>query len=155
MKDIFIDNNVAKNFANPVDPEYKRLIRWLRKFDGDLEDSAHLVVSNKLIAEYKRTSGGAYSGTNIAVIIGQLNKEGRLPKITNQQIKDFQRKYFKKKVIRRLTCNREDQDHIPVVLLSHRKYALSLDNDFTRDLMNFPGFNAWVEKRPQDLPYDQ
>jgi hypothetical protein len=25
MKDIFIDNNVAKIFANPLDPEYKRL----------------------------------------------------------------------------------------------------------------------------------
>lgn len=155
MKDIFIDNNVAKNFAKPLDPEYKRLIRWLLKFDADLKDSAHLAVSKKLIAEYKRTSGNAYSGTNIAVIIDKLTQQGRLLMITNQQIKDFKREYFKKRVIRRLTCNREDRDHIPVVLLSHRKYALSLDDDFTRDLINFPGFTVWVEKRPRDLPYDQ
>ena len=35
MKDIFIDNNIAKNFGNPMDEEYQKLIRWLQKFDED------------------------------------------------------------------------------------------------------------------------
>lgn len=28
-KDIFIDNNIASKFSNPLDPEYKKLIKWL------------------------------------------------------------------------------------------------------------------------------
>lgn len=155
MKDIFIDNNIAKNFANPLDVEYKKLIQWLFKFDGDLENSAHLAVSKKLVAEYSRTSASAYSLTNITVIISKLQIEGRLLMITNQQIKEFKRKYFARRIIRMLTCNREDRDHIPVVLLSHRKYALSRDDKFINDLVNFPGFTVLAEKRPQDLPYDQ
>jgi len=49
-KDIFIDNNVAKNFSNPADPEYKKLIKWLVKFDKsiDIEENAHLVLSQKI-----------------------------------------------------------------------------------------------------------
>jgi len=30
QKDIFIDTNIAKNFTNPLDPEYKKLVFWLR-----------------------------------------------------------------------------------------------------------------------------
>jgi hypothetical protein len=33
MKDIFIDNSIAKNFANPLDPEYKKLVAWLMRYD--------------------------------------------------------------------------------------------------------------------------
>lgn len=156
MKDIFIDNNVAKNFANPLDPEYKRLIAWLIAFnENDIANNAHLVVSDKLLAEYGRTAGFAYSATNITVIIGKLTREGRIVKIGNQKIKEFKRRYFTKTVVRRLTCNREDRNHIPVVLLSHRKYALSRDDNFRNDLESFPGFSVLTAKRPQDLPYDQ
>ncbi len=155
-KDIFIDNNIAKNFANPLDPEYKKLIRWLIAFEAENQEmNAYLVVSNKLIAEYQRTTGLATSATNITVVINKMTREGRLVKISNQEIKAFKRQYFTKKVRRRLTCNREDQDHIPVVLLSERKYALSLDENFINDLVNFPGFMVTAAKRPQDLPYDQ
>ena len=28
-KDIFIDNNIACRFSNPMDPEMKKLISWL------------------------------------------------------------------------------------------------------------------------------
>jgi hypothetical protein len=34
LKDIFIDNNIAKNFCNPVDPEYKNLVVPLNYLDG-------------------------------------------------------------------------------------------------------------------------
>ncbi len=155
-KDIFIDNNVAKNFANPLDPEYKKLIQWLRKFNKDeATNNAYLVVSNKLIGEYMRSTRGAYSATNISVIVDKLTREGRLIKISNQDIKDFKQRYFKSRIIRNLTCNQEDRDHIPVVLLSDRRYALSLDNAFINDLINFPGFTVRAAKRPPDLPYNQ
>lgn len=155
-KDIFIDNNITKNFANPLDPAYKTLITWLIRFnEQDKRQNAYLVVSNKLLAEYFRTSGHAHSSTNITVIINKLQREGRLIKISNQQIKEFKRKYFTKKVSKKLTCNQEDQEHIPVVLLSDRKYVLSLDKKFCDDLINFPGFIVTAKRRPQDLPYDE
>ncbi len=155
-KDIFIDNNITKNFANPLDPEYKKLIQWLMAFNpNDAGKNAYLIISSKLIAEYMRTSGSASSLTNITVIISKMTKEGRLVKISNDELKDFKRKYFKKKVVRNFTCNKEDQDHIPVVLLSHRKYALSLDDKFINDLINFPGFTLLAAKRPENLPYER
>ncbi len=156
-KDIFIDNNIAKNFSNPLDPEYKKLIQWLITYNSEQiesDNNAHLVVSNKLIAEYQRTTRNAASLTNIVVIISKLTREGRLIKISNQEIKDFKQQFFTKKVEKKLTCNSEDRDHIPVVLLSIRKYALSLDDKFVYDLRNFPGFTVLAEQRPEDLPYE-
>ncbi len=155
-KDIFIDNNIAKNFSNPMDEEYKKLIRWLMK--NDLTNSAvnaYLVVSNKLLAEYSRSVSFSTSDTSIFIIIDRLTREGRLIKINNADIKEFQRRYFSKKVLRDLRSNQEDHDHIPVVLLSDRKYALSLDEDFIYDLVHFPGFHARVERRPEKLPYEE
>jgi len=157
-KDIFIDNNIAKNFSNPLDPEYKKLIKWLIEFNAEPENlhkNAHLVVSKKLLAEYGRTMGNAASGNNIAVIVNLLTLKGRLNQISNEQIKDFKQKYFTNKVKRRLTSNDEDREHIPVVLLSDRKYALTLDEKFTADLLNFPSFTATVGKKPSDIPYDK
>ena len=157
-KDLFIDNNIAKNFSNPLDPEYKKLIKWLREFNPDSkkhDENAHLVISQKLIAEYYRTMGHAASGNNIAVIINLLTQQGRLNRISNEQIKEFKQKYFTNKAKRRLTSNEEDREHIPVVLLSDRKYALTLDEKFTADLINFSSFTATVGKKPSDIPYDK
>ncbi|MBN2589770.1 MAG: hypothetical protein JXA96_07900 [Sedimentisphaerales bacterium] len=155
-KDIFIDNNIAKNFSNPLDLEYKKLIRWLITNDSHRkEDCAYLVVSNKLIVEYQRTTHDAASKTNIAAIINILTREGRLVKVSNQEIKEFKIEYFTKRIEKNLTCNHEDREHIPVVLLSDRKYALSLDDKFINDLRNFPGFTVLIEKRPEDLPYER
>lgn len=154
-KDIFIDNNIAKNFSNPLDPEYKRLIEWLMKSNPNpqkYDDNAYLVVSQKLEVEYKRTMGHAKSGTNINAIIDMLTRQGRLNQISNKQIKEFKQKYFTNKVKRKLTSNEEDREHIPVVLLSDRKYALTLDEKFTDDLLNF---TATVGKKPSDIPYDK
>jgi hypothetical protein len=50
---------------------------------------------------------------------------------------------------------KSSQEHIPVVLLSDRKYVLTLDQKFTDDLLNFPGFRVIVCDKPQDLPYDK
>lgn len=157
MKDIFIDNNIAKNFANPADEEYKRLIEWLQAFEEGSQDNAFLVVSRKLLMEYIRSSqNAALDNTNIQVIIALLTRQGRLNSIINEDIKNFKAKHFTKAVEKRLRSNSEDRDHIPAVLLSERKMALTRDDNFLHDLLNFPGFSGVrVAKRPQDIPYSQ
>ena len=153
-KDIFIDNTIAKNFSNPLDPSYRRLIAWLMRYNPALgEANAHLVWSLKILAEYNRTSANSRSNTNIAIIIDKLTREGRHIFISNQQIRTFKREHFKRRILRQLRCNAEDRDHIPVVLLSDRKYALSTDHRFVHDIKNFPGFVARAATRPEDLPY--
>lgn len=155
MKDIFIDNTIAKNFANPLDPEYKRLIAWLKVYrENDHLSNAHLVISKKIIAEYKRTCGTSLSDNAIGAIVDLCTRQGRLNNISNDQIKAFQALHFTKKIYRRLKCNKKDHDHIPAVLLSHRKIAISIDDNFVRDLNNFPGFQAMAVKRPQDIQYE-
>ncbi|MBB6004029.1 hypothetical protein [Arcicella rosea] len=158
-KDIFIDNNIASRFKNPADPAYIKLRDWLIKHteikEGEIDINAHLVVSQKLLNEYNRSNQNVKEGQNIIAIIGRLQKQGRLVFIKNQAIKDFQQVHFTKKVEKKLTCNQEDREHIPTVLLSHRKYALSIDDNFVSDLINFPGFVVTACKRPEDLPYHE
>mgnify|MGYP002624266487 CR=1 FL=1 len=154
--DIFIDNNIASKFANPADPEYKELIRWLMDnhyVQGTKDDRAYLVVSKKLMAEYSRSCRDSIGNTSIPMIVDQLTRDGRLELITNQRIKDFKSLFFTKSVEKRLRSNIEDRDHIPVVLLSDRKFALTYDKDFTYDLENFPGFSVIVKSRPGDIQY--
>ncbi len=158
-KDIFIDNNIASRFKNPADPAYIKLRDWLIKYTeikaGAIDTNAHLVVSQKLLNEYNRSNQNVKEGQNIIAIIGRLQKQGRLVFIKNQAIKDFQQIHFTKKIEKKLTCNQEDREHIPTVLLSHRKYALSIDDAFVADLLNFPGFVVTACKRPEDLPYHE
>ena len=153
-KDIFIDNNIACRFANPMDPEMKKLINWIMKNEEGSDDNAILVVSDKLLHEYMASSQGAYDSTSIPMIVDKLTKEGRLLKISNAEIKEFQCTYFKKKVEKALRSNQEDRNHIPVVLLSDRKFALTNDEKFTYDLEHFPGFQVLVSSRPENLPYE-
>ena len=155
MKDIFIDNNIAKNFSNPLDPEYKKLISWLLKHENNENTDAYLVVSQKLLVEYQRSAMGAISKTSIPIIIEKLQREGRLIKFSKNEIEQFKKAHFSKKVQKNFRSNQEDRELIPVVLLSNRKYALSLDENFTYDLENFPRFDVRVEKRPENLPYSE
>ncbi|KAA6344231.1 hypothetical protein EZS27_008124 [termite gut metagenome] len=157
-KDIFIDNNIAGKFANPQDAEYIRLTEWLMHYDvskdsENKDEYAHLVVSNKLLKEYYRSSMSAQSDTTISVIIDKLTREGRLIIIRNDRIKEFKDKHYTKAVERKLHCNNEDREHLPLVFLSDRKYALSYDGNFIYDLEYFPGFRVLVKKRPEELPY--
>lgn len=158
-KDIFIDNNVASRFTNPQDKEYLRLTKWLLDFDiedeANKDNYAHLVVSQKLLVEYYMSSIGAHSSTAIPIIISKLQKEGRLITLSKQELHKFKQDYFSKTIERRFRSNTEDRELIPVVLLSHRKYALTYDDNFTYDLENFSGFRVLVKKRPEDIPYDQ
>lgn len=143
MKDIFVDNCAAKNFANPADPEYKALIGWLH-------DEGFLAVSQRLLAEYGRTSGGCLAPTNICALVGHLQTRGRLKRFTNPQLRAFG---IRKAVARKLQSNRADYVHIKTVLLSYRKYALTLDKKLRRDINWFPGYRALAARRPQDIPY--
>jgi len=153
-KDIFIDTNIASRFTNPMDTEYIKLINWLLNYEKNSDNNAYLVVSKKLLAEYNRSTMSAHTDTCIGVIINTLLCQGRLTIITNDQIKEFHRIYFTKKIEKQLRSNNEDRQHIPVVLLSERKYALAIDDNFVYDLTNFSGFNTRVEKRPERLPYE-
>jgi uncharacterized membrane protein len=106
-KDIFIDNNIASRFKNPADPEYIKLRNWLMLYreikEGEEDTNAHLVVSNKLLNEYSRSNQNIKDGQNIILIIGRLQREGRLIKIDNQAIKDFQQEHFTKKTVKLLS----------------------------------------------------
>ena len=156
-RDIFIDNNVASKFSNPVDIEYKELIKWLMDNheikDEAEDDRAYLVVSNQLIAEYYRSCRGSFSSSSIPMIIYRLTIEGRLESYSNKEINQFKTDFFTKTVERKFRSNNEDRNHIPIVLMSDRKFVLTYDDNFTFDLEHFPGFSVVVSKRPELLPY--
>lgn len=154
-KDIFIDNNIACRFSNPMDKEMVKLIDWLIHSNTPEKEKAYLVVSKKLLGEYYSSSRDAKSNTSIPSIIGTLQKEGRLSIISNQEIKSFKEAFFTKKIENILRSNNEDRDHIPVVLLSDRKFALTKDRNFAADLNSFPGFKVLVSDRPELIPYKE
>jgi hypothetical protein len=140
-KDLFVDTNIAKNFTNPLDKEYKKLIRWL------LEHGCW-VVSKKLLVEFGRTN------RNIAVITDQLNREGRLKIITNEEHNKF---VFSKLAEKRLTCNIEDRWHLKTILLSHRKIAIIIDQALRNDVNNHPkkeGIKPLAVSRPEEIDYE-
>jgi len=175
MKDIFIDNNIAKNFAGVKDKEYIKLIFWLLQYSNEeidkyfskiskdvrkkiyssVPDEKHyLAVSHKLIGEFIRSNRDAKSLTAIPNIIDKMQREGRLNKIENSRIKEFiekQNKQFEK-----LRCNSEDKEHIPVVLLSDRKIALTKDENLRFDLLHFTGYKSkiTVAASQEELKYE-
>jgi len=161
MKDIFIDNNVAKNFATPIDKHYKDLIAWINEFDQDLVENnphlisnyAQLIVSQKLLKEYLSSSYNSSKINAIPMIINRLTREGRLKKISKTEIDCFISDNFSKTVKRNLKSNVEDHCHIVVVLLSVRKLCLTYDKNLSIDLTNFPGHTVSVKKRPEELIY--
>ncbi|WP_430907503.1 hypothetical protein [Maribacter sp. 2-571] len=161
MNDIFIDNNIAKNFATPIDPHYKELIQWINEFDKDLVekepekllDYAHLVVSQKLLVEYLNSSRDCSKPNAIPSIISRLQIQGRLQKKSKTEIEDFKNEFFTKRIEKSLLSNQEDHPHIVCVLISNRKLCLTYDDNLTADLKDFPGFTVRVEKRPESLNY--
>lgn len=44
-KDIFIDNNIACRFSNPMDPEMKKLIAWIMSYEEGCAENALRQVS--------------------------------------------------------------------------------------------------------------
>jgi hypothetical protein len=142
-KDILVDNSIAKNFCNPLDPHYRIFIQWLFH-------QGELVVTRQLLNEYHASTGSSSSTTNIVVIISKLTISGRLHSVSKQKLKAFK---IPNRIERRLRSNRKDWDSLKAVMLSDRKLALSRDSNFVFDVNNYPGFFARAEQRPQDLNY--
>jgi hypothetical protein len=143
MKDILVDNTVAKNFCNPLDPEYKTFIKWIH-------DEGFLVVTQSLLVEYIATSGAAGANTSMPVLVDRLTREGRLRHFRKPQLAGFR---FPRSFRRKLRSNKRDHDNIKAVILSTRKFALSHDKAFRHDVNNYPGYRGRAEIRPQDIPY--
>ncbi len=158
-RDIFIDANIASNFANPADPNYKELIAWLNDNhdipDGQEDDRAYLVVSNKLMGEYCRSFRDSFLTNAMPMIVNRLTIDGRLVNISNTEIRKFKTAEFVPRVVHHMQSNAEDREHIPVVLLSERKFALTNDGDFAHDLGLFPRYGAMVSNRPEQIPYQE
>jgi len=152
MKDIFIDNNIAKDFATPINPYYKPLIKWLFDYNKN-ENDAFLVMSKKLMNEYVASAQNCMKSTSIVVIVSKLTREGRINPFSNSDIKEFMSSEYKPKVLRKLRSNFKDRYHIPIVLLSERKIALTKDVNFSFDLENFPKYNVIVEDCPSKVDY--
>lgn len=152
MKDIFIDNNIAKDFATPIDPHLKELIKWLITYN-DNDDDAFLVLSQKLLNEYIASSQNCSKSTAINIIIDKLTKEGRINNFSNKEIDTFIASHYKAKILKKLRCNQKDRLHIPLILLSVRKLAITKDLNFHHDLINFPKYTVIVADCPSKLNY--
>jgi len=156
MKDIFIDNCIAKNFTNPLDPHYKDLVRWLVQYNPtEANNNAVLVLNKALLMEYKDSNRGNFHATCIVTLIDALTRQGRINNIEKKAITDFINKNVmrggkKKKTIQ---SNQEDWPHIASVLLSHRRMALTTDQGLTADLRSFAAFAPQVSHRPEEIGY--
>lgn len=140
MKDIFIDTNIAKNFKNPADPEYKKLLTWL--FEEGI-----WVVNQKLLVEYGRTN------QNILVLTNVLLREGRLKKIEKYQLDKIK---FKKAYEKSLKSNSEDWVHLKTIWLSVRKIGIVIDAGLREDINNSPlqnGLQPFAVARPEQVDY--
>lgn len=161
MKDIFIDSNVAKNFANPVDINYKALIQWIQNYnEEDVANNpenklnyAHLVVNQKLLVEYLRTSYNCANSTAMPTIISLLTRQGRLIKLDNSLLQQVKEEYFTKSIQRNILSNSEDHCHICSIIESNRKMVITYDVNLSNDLKLFRRFAFLVSDRPENLNY--
>lgn len=142
LKDIFVDDCVAARLENPMDPRLRGFLQWL-------ESEGALVLSQKIIAEYKGSLAGRGSSTFIA-LLSKLQRDGRQFFADNETLKQFG---IPRRIERSLRSNRKDWWHIRAVLLSPRKLAISFDRNFVRDLNDYPGVGARASHRVTDLPF--
>jgi len=146
IKDLFVDNNVAKNFKNPADPEYRKLMDWLFR-------EGHLVLTQKLLIEYLSSNQGNF-GQSIITIVNQLTIEGRIVKLSTDELKALT---FKKKLDEKCLKLNRDYWHLKAILLSNRKTAIIIDKAF-RDAVNshpkYEGVQACAVARPEEIDYE-
>lgn len=145
-KDLFVDNNVAKNFKNPADPEYRKLMNWLFT-------EGHLVLTHKLNMEYLASNQGNF-GQSIITIINKLTIDGRLVKISTEEMKAFT---FPKSLDKKCLKLNKDYWHLKAILLSNRKAAIIIDKAFRDAVNNHPkhnGIQACAVARPEDIDYE-
>lgn len=141
MKDIFIDTNIAKNFTNPLDPEYKKLIQWLK-------EEGVWIINQKLLVEYGRTN------QNIAVLINELSKKGRLRKFEKTELEAIK---FTKTFEKKLHSNGEDWVHLKTIWLSVRKIGIIIDEGLRKDVNQSPrqdGVQPTAVSRPEQIDYE-
>lgn len=146
IKDLFVDNNVAKNFKNPADPAYQRLMKWLFT-------AGYLVITPKLLAEYHASNQGNF-GQSIFTIIDQLTRDGRLVKISTEEMKAVK---FPKRLNEKCLKLNKDYWHLKAILLSNRKMAIIIDKAFRDAVNNHPKFNdiqACAVSRPEEIDYE-
>lgn len=155
MKDIFIDNCIAKNFSNPLDPHYKDLVQWLVQYDAQSEANAMLVLNQALLNEYNRSNIGNFHNTCITVIINYLTQQGRIHFVPKAAIEAFIKEHIERggKKKKTIQSNAEDWPHIASVLLSHRRMALTTDQGLTADLRSFAALAPRVSHRPEEIGY--
>lgn len=152
MNDIFIDNDfIVLNFHSP-DEDVLKFIQWLYDEEG-LENKAHLILSQKLYNEYVSSSSPKPAYTNILTICSVMLSQGRLLKVSNEEIRKFKDTHMPNKIHKKLTCNKKDREHIPIILLSNRKMGITNDKALKADLQNFKGFNTFIEDHPKKLNY--
>jgi len=146
MLDIFIDTNRIQFFTNPVLPEYIKLISWLK-------EKGSLVLTNKLLTEYGGGCQHISTEENIMVLIDflQQQEEDRINFITNSKLGEFK---IKKKDFKNIRSKKSDIVHLKSVLISHRRLALTDDQNLTYDINNYPGYRGIAKSNPNDLPYE-
>ena len=146
IKDLFVDNNVAKNFKNPADPAYQKLMNWLFT-------EGHLVITQKLLLEYHASNRGNF-GQSIFTIIDQLTRDGRLVKISTEEMKTMQ---FPKRLDEKCLKLNKDYWHLKAIILSNRKVAIIIDKAFRDAVNNHPkvdGVQACAVARPEEIDYE-
>ncbi len=143
MKDIFVDNNIAQNFARAKDSHYRKFCTWLY-------NTGCLVVSNKLIQEYISSNRDCHIHLGIASIIDAQTRDGRLNRIKNSQLRQFR---FQQNIKRSFRSNHRDHEFIKLVLLSFRKLALTIDQNLAYDIKHYPRYSCKVSSRPECIPY--
>ncbi len=139
-KDIFIDTNIAKNFNNPLDPEYRKLLKWLK-------DEGFWVMNQKLLIEYGRTN------QNVIVLVNELQRKGRLVSFSKTDLAAIR---FSKSYEKQLRSNSEDWHHLKTIWLSDRKIAIIIDEGLRYDVNCSPkqnGITPWAVSRPEGVDY--
>ncbi|GAB3223823.1 hypothetical protein [Spirosoma arcticum] len=146
IKDLFVDNNIAKNFKNPANSEYEKLIKWLF-------EEGHLVLTQKLLKEYHDSNRGNY-GQSILSIIARLTKDERIVMVSNDQLKALT---FSKTINKKCLKLNKDYWHLKAILLSNRKMAIIIDKAF-RDAVNshpkYEGVKPQAVARPEEIDYE-
>ena len=146
IKDLFVDNNIAKNFKNPANPEYEKLIKWLF-------EEGHLVLTQKLLKEYHDSNRGNY-GQSILSIIARLTKDERIVMVSNDQLKSLT---FSKTIDKKCLKLNKDYWHLKAILLSNRKIAIIIDKAFRDAVNNHPmhdGVKPQAVARPEEIDYE-
>jgi hypothetical protein len=138
-RDIVVDTNIIRLYANPDDPLIRALFVWIRDFGT-------LALSQKLLAEYI-----GIGNRDLAGLIDRLTRAGRINSISNQRLKEFnQDRHYA------YTANSKDRWHARLVFLSIRKLLVSVDKKLINDVNGFKrmgGVKPRATSRPQRALY--